>query len=140
MKQHFEHVPLPLSIAVNCIVGILLLPVTGLAELCLRGFSGDIVSGLAMLAAAAAFTLGANRLVYSFMKKRTEADITVSDRSAEASTLASVLTAVLPSAAELKFGAVSEEMIGAVCINVAVFVFALTIYYSRRHEPAQRNR
>ncbi len=141
MKHHFEYVPLPLSIAVNCLIGIMMLPAACVSEFLIGSHHGnDRICGLAMIVTAAVLMMWANRLVYAFMKSHMKADLTVSQRHAEMGALLSAVAAMLPAAAGFMFGMVSEKLIGAVCINTAVFVFALTIYYSQHHEPAQRNR
>lgn len=146
MKRHFEYVPLSLSLAVNSIIGILLLPAACAASCCIFGrmFTSptdkERICGAVILAASAGLALCANRLVYLFMKRHTKPDITVSEKAADLCAVLSAAAASIPSAALLIFGAVHENTIGAVCLNIGIFVFALTLYYSQRTEPIKRNR
>ncbi len=137
MKRHFELVSLPLSLAVNSSLGILLIPAVFAAEKC---YQKSTLCGALMLALILLIAYGLNRVLYLFMKKHADHDLTVSEHSAQFKVILSAAAASLPSAALLVFGLCDKQTVAAICVNVAVFVFALTIYYSQRRETTQRNR
>ena len=137
MKRHFELVSLPFSLTVNSSLGILLVPAAFAAQQCYRK---NAVFGVLMVILTILLACSLNRGVYLFMKKHAEADLTVSERSAQFGAIISAAAASLPSAALLIFGIHQYQTVIAICVNVAVFVFALTIYYSQRRETTQRNR